>query len=107
MPPARHAFIEAAREFGKPATDRKFTHPAVAVAGSQIATSDWRVLTAKQLWPQFEYAYINCVRRVLNNEDLAAVMPKALPQQPATEKPRKRTKEVAMAALEILKEKAR
>jgi len=97
MPTARHAFIEAAREIGKPAAERRYSHPAVQVASAYIQSGDWGELTARQLWPQFEYAYTQCARRIINGENLADAIPKALPASvTSTEKARATPAAVAL-----------
>jgi hypothetical protein len=85
MPDAMTAMREAcmALDWNK----HSFSHPAVLLAARDVGYYDMRNKTEKELFPLYEVAYEQLVRRVLAGEDITAPVAKALPPQvfiPAT-----------------------
>lgn len=77
LPEAKAAMFEAcmARD------GHQWSHPAVYHAAMSIGTFDLKSKTEKELWPQWDYAYSQVVRRIMDGEDLSIPVPKALPEK--------------------------
>lgn len=77
IPNIRDAMLEACKAL----PGHQWSHPAVYHAAMAVGSFDLKSKTEKELWPQWEYAYSQVVRKVIDGEDLNIPVPKALPEK--------------------------
>lgn len=77
IPDMREALFEACKAM----PGHQWSHPAVYHAAMAVGSFDLKSKTEKELWPQWEYAYSQVVRKVIDGEDLNIPVPKALPEK--------------------------
>lgn len=70
LPDPREAYEEASREFGKHSLARRWSHPAVYAAASQVGTSYIKSEIEAKAFPRFERTYVEVCHRVMAGEQL-------------------------------------